>query len=92
MTSYGLVTPTVHLNGTSGKELMEQIRNAHFAVAEARRVHGLACPNGRDYYLQKDGALRLAIEQHRQRAAALAAVEADLEKIGEAISDQMIDK
>jgi hypothetical protein len=91
MTSYGLAAPTVHLNGTSGKELLEQIRNAHHAVAEARRVHGLAMPNARDYYLQIGGC-RLALEQHRQRAAALAAVEADLEKIGEAICNQMIDK
>lgn len=91
MTTYGLVAPTLHLNGTSGSELLKQITDAYCAVAEARRIHGLAVPHMRDYYLQEGRQYRLALEQHRQRAEALAAVEADLEKIGVAISDQIVE-
>jgi hypothetical protein len=91
MSTYGLVVPALNINGTSAKELLAQIREAWHGVREARRLHGLTIPHGRDYQTVDPRLYRLAREQHHQRTAALAAVEDDLERIATGINDQMID-
>jgi len=47
-----MMMPTIHINGTSAKELLEQLRNASVAVREARGALQQAAPHGRDYYPQ----------------------------------------
>lgn len=42
--------PTVHMNGTSPEDLLEQLVRAHQAVAGALEALDAASPNGRDYY------------------------------------------
>lgn len=44
--------PTVHLNGTSKGELLDQAHRAARAVANAITAVMQAAPNGRDFYVQ----------------------------------------
>ena len=46
-----ITIPMVHLNGTSKKELLEQLENAYRAVVDAGRVLARATPHDRDYYV-----------------------------------------
>lgn len=91
-TSYGIAVPTVHLNGTSAKELLNQLKDAFTAVRQANEKLAQAAPHARDYYVQNDRAYALAREQHVQRVKSLEAVAADLERIAIAIQDQTIDR
>ena len=83
--------PTVHLNGTSGKELFEQNRAAMEAVAKALEAIYAAAPNKRDYYVQADGdnAFSDAREAHFARAEMLTRIEIELEAIALKIQEQM---
>jgi hypothetical protein len=83
-----LSVPTVHLNGTSRGELIEQLRNALTAVHDAERALELACPHGRDYYVQPGDAIGEAMRQHAARLGKLSDVERELEQIAEAILEQ----
>lgn len=85
-----LITPTVHLNGTCGKDLLEQVINARNALRLAIKALGEACPNGRDYYLQGGGVIQEALEQHQARQFALGTVYCELGQIAEAIVDQEV--
>lgn len=58
-------TPTVHLNGTGRYALVAQAREVYFALGNVLEKMLAAFPNGRDYYLQSDGALQQAMEEHR---------------------------
>ncbi len=63
-----LAIPTVHLNGTSRNELLEQVRNAYTALQDAINVMCKAAPHGRDYYPQtSDAPYELARTQHYNR-------------------------
>ena len=81
-------TPTIHLNGTSKRELMAQHLKAGTALSAAVNALCAAAPNGRDYYVQGDTAVQEAQAEHESRIKALGAVFADLEKIIEAIDEQ----
>ena len=90
-----LAVPTVHLNGTSKQELLDQLQNAFRAVREAQNVLAKAAPHGRDYYVQdadhpamKGGAIFTAQAQHHARMAKLAGVCEELEQIAIAVQDQ----
>jgi len=78
-------TPTVHLNGTSRVELMEQFQTAHNALYQAIRALEDCGPNGRDYYPQGDSALTVALAEHVARIRAIQAVDADIKALIEAI-------
>lgn len=82
-----LIVPTVHLNGTSRDDLLEQNVNAMHAVAAAMRALEAAAPNGRDYYPQAPNAITAAKEQHGDRLRSLADVHKELETIATAIAD-----
>lgn len=93
MTNYGLAIPTVHLNGTSATELLNQLRDAFTAVRQATEKLSKAAPHGRDYYVQNnDRAYALAREQHEQRVKALVDIANDLEAIAIGVQDQAIDR
>lgn len=83
-----LAIPTVHLNGTSGKELLAQLLRAYHAVREAERLLGAACPHNRDYYVQLGNHGQEAREQHASRMQRLHSVAVELETIAIAIQDQ----
>jgi hypothetical protein len=82
-----MITPTVNLNGTSGKELF----NINLAVVDHLRdtIDALskACPNGRDYQTAAPGAHRKAVEEHGQRMERLQYVYAEMQTIVESLAD-----
>jgi hypothetical protein len=84
-----MITPTIHLNGTSGAVLLEQQLKARAALRAAIDAMVDAYPNGRDYYPQRAGAGAQAQREHEARVAAVAAVADQYEAIAEAISTQI---
>jgi hypothetical protein len=83
-----LLIPTVHRNGTSGKELLDQILEARAALRVAIKALQNACPNGRDYYVQGDRTIHQALEQHSDRLSKIQSVYSDLEQIATGIVGQ----
>lgn len=83
-----VAVPAVHLNGTSKKELLFQLKDACGAVCVAVEKLALAAPHGRDYYNQPYGQYDLARAQHKERLTALNAIMSHLEAIAVAILDQ----
>jgi predicted RNase H-like HicB family nuclease len=82
-----MMVPTIHLNGTSKEELMEQLQNAARALSEAIQQLGEACPNARDYYPQGDQAFHAAAKEHAVRLMGLVVVLKELERLLDAIDD-----
>jgi hypothetical protein len=80
--------PTVHFNGTLKEELISLHLNAANAVRAAIRAVSQASPNGRDFYVQGDGALHKAEAENRGRLDQLHHVERELMEIAEAILAQ----
>ena len=92
-TKKDLAVPTVHLNGTSARELKKQIRDAVVALNDACRAHALTTPHGRDYYVQdtgigEDTPLAIATNQYVARVHALSKVKDELMDIYNAIVKQ----
>jgi hypothetical protein len=80
-----MIFPTIHLNGTSKAELLEQLSNAYSALTDAQQALCNCAPNGRDYYPQGDDAIKQAGKEHRARIDAITLIQADLMKIAEHI-------
>jgi hypothetical protein len=76
-----LTFPTIHLNGTSRKELVDGYVKAHSAVNAALAAVAATYPNGRDYYPQGDRAIQLAMDQHSARLEHLKQVLAELDEL-----------
>jgi len=83
------VIPTVHLNGTSGQDLIDQNTNAWEAVRKAIDTLRAAAPNARDYYVKSPEAFSIAQRAHEYRVSALTAVRDQLASIVEGIQDQI---
>jgi hypothetical protein len=81
-----LMTPSVHLNGSSKEHLVEDLCAAGDAVRLAIEKLEWAAPNGRDYYPQGPGAFPQALREHVARVAHLRGVLAELEEIAQAIA------
>jgi hypothetical protein len=77
--------PTVHLNGTSRKELLEQLTEALERLRRAEGALMAAAPNGRDYYTQGNMKIVEASAQHSLRMKALKVIYAELEEIAEGL-------
>jgi hypothetical protein len=77
--------PTVHLNGTSKQELLDQACEAAQAIALAVNALENAAPNARDYYPQSGDAITLARSEHLARIKALVGVQTELETMIEII-------
>lgn len=60
--------PTVHLNGTGGLELFDQVTFASLAVGHAIDKLQAAWPNARDYYVQEGMAWKETIYEWGSRA------------------------
>jgi len=87
-----MMFPTIHLNGTSGDDLLGQTVDAMLALSDAFKAIQAANPNGRDYYVQGPWAIDLAENEHRARLAQLEAVQADLVALYESIHAQMTER
>lgn len=74
-----IIVPTVHLNGTSGESLLEQLHAIDVALDAALTALAKATPHDRDYYVQADPdagpRARLA---HQDRVARIEAVQAEI--------------
>ena len=77
--------PTIHLNGTDRETLLEGYMTALTALRKAERAVQATGPNGRDYYPQGEGAIRVAQEEHANRLRAIATVIREIEQIAESI-------
>ena len=87
-----MMFPTLHLNGTAGADLQDQVTDATLALHTAIKSLQAAGPNGRDYYVQRDvTAFAQAQQQHEDRLTKLTEVQADLFAISEAIHAQIWD-
>jgi hypothetical protein len=82
-----MITPTIHLNGTSQDALLEQVTAAATAVFRACVALNQASPHGRDYYPQGENAFTQARAEHADRMARLTDVYRELEVIAQAIAD-----
>ena len=90
-----MMYPTVHMNGTSRQELLDQVCDTMTAITNAIRVLEQSAPNARDYYPQNRpeqtaDPYRTANAEHCNRVATLAAVNAEFEDIAEHIAGQSL--
>lgn len=83
-----LTIPTVHLNGTSAEDLIQQYRKAYRATQDALKALAESAPHGRDYYVQSDGAFEKARKEHESRAERLRAVSDELLELALQVQDQ----
>lgn len=75
-----VVAPSVHMNGTSQKSLLDSRGDAYDALNKAYEVLKQTAPNGRDYYVSDDPkSLERATEQHMARLRAIQSVMDSLE-------------
>ncbi|HEU5463457.1 MAG TPA: hypothetical protein VFV82_04960 [Candidatus Binatia bacterium] len=82
-----MLKPTIHMNGTSREELLDQLCKAGAALRDAMGALAEASPNGRDYYVQGDGAIRQALAEHAARREKLAEVLKEIEELAEHVAD-----
>ncbi len=78
--------PTIHLNGTSKRALLDQLSAAYSELSSASALLRVAMPHDRDYYPQGDGAGHAAREHRSSQIEAVQRVMRELE--AEAISIQ----
>ena len=77
--------PTVHLNGTSKRQLLHQFAESAIAIQNAMDVLSYNAPHGRDYYPQGEEAIEEALAEHRARISKLNAVRIELLDIAQAV-------
>ena len=87
-----MMLPTLHLNGTSGADLLSQTTDAMIALSDAMKALQIMGPNGRDYYVQGPRVIDAAMDEHLARIQKLEAVQADVMAISEAIYAQIIER
>ena len=79
-----MIFPTVHLNGTSQKQLLDDYCDMGHALNAAMEKMIQNGPNGRDYYPL--GFVQ-ARKEHMDRIAKIHAVKAEIDQIAEYIAD-----
>ena len=82
-------TPTVHLNGTKGQDLLESYLKAVDKLRDAIQAVMNAYPNGRDLYTQEPGAYQVAVVEQQERLEKLTEVKKEMEMLAEAVADQI---
>lgn len=74
--------PTIHLNGTSREELVQQRVDVVEALDAVETVIGKAWPHGRDYYPQGPDALVSAQQVWKDRWNAIAEIREEVKAEG----------
>lgn len=87
-----VIVPTLHLNGSSAEDLLEQLRDATAALDSALGKLALASPHGRDYYVQSDDAFSRALNEHTARVEALTKVRGEVATIARAVYAQQLER
>ncbi len=80
-----MTIPTIHLNGTSRANLLEQQLDAAHALRAALEKLSEACPNGRDYYPQGPEAMSAAVREHESRMERVRSVLREVSDLADAI-------
>ena len=83
-----MMLPTIHMNGTSARELLEGYCNAISAIHDALEALARTAPNGRDYYPQGPNACAQADAEHNDRKHALIKVMNELQALAEHVADR----
>ena len=84
-----MMVPTIHLNGSPGERLLDEVREAGNAIDRAIHALADAAPNARDYYPQGADAYQAADAEHRSRLHRLVSVRDELAALSEVIADAM---
>ena len=82
-----MMKPTIHNNGTSRQELLDQVLEAAHRIEDAISALAKAVPNGRDYYPQGPDAIKTAVAEHSERIAKLGEVLDDMRALSMHICD-----
>lgn len=77
--------PTIHLNGTSRDDLLNEIDNAYHLLNDAYDALKRTAPNSRDYYPQGANAMAAAEREHMGRMLKVDDVRRELQQLAEAI-------
>jgi broad specificity polyphosphatase/5'/3'-nucleotidase SurE len=88
VSTVNLNVPTVHINGTGKRELLEQLSRAAHALREADAALAQATPHDRDYYVQGPSEGPQARREHADRRARIQEVITELEVIAAEIFRQ----
>lgn len=83
-----MISPTIHLNGTSKDRLLNALCNASDKLNEAYNALKQTAPNGRDYYVQGPDAITQATDEHMDRLRRLDAIKAEIDQLAESIAIQ----
>ena len=82
-----MMTPTIHMNGTSWNSLLDEIKDATHALSVALEKLAAMRPNARDYYPQGPEAFASAQQEHQCRLDSVGAVRQELNTLAESILD-----
>jgi hypothetical protein len=83
-----MILPTIHMNGTSARALLEGYCNAISAIHDALDALARTAPNGRDYYPQGPDACATADREHDDRKRALMKVLNELQVLAEHVAER----
>jgi hypothetical protein len=84
-----MIIPTIHLNGTSAKELIKQLEDAFHTLNVAKKALASASPHGRDYYPQGNEAIGQAVKEYRARMDKIIDVQNELIRLMDGIQYQI---
>ena len=84
-----MIVPSIHMNGTGGKALLEQVTEAAYRAKLFLDALADMAPNGRDYYPQGPTALKQATADNKARASKVLIILNELTNLSEAIADAM---
>lgn len=83
--SESLAIPAVHNNGSSKKELINDLMLAHLSLRESLNKLGKTAPHSRDYYIKQNNDFETAREQFNSRCYKINEVMEELKQIAIAI-------
>ena len=83
-----MILPTIHMNGTSARSLLEGYCDAISAIHDALDALARVAPNGRDYYPQGPDACALADGEHDARKRALIGVLHELQTLADHVEER----
>lgn len=87
-----MLLPSVHLNGTSVKTLIDDCKQAADAARALEVSLRAMSPNARDYYPQGDGAFLRARAEHLARIEKVSSVTKDLAEMYEYLLNEQAKK
>lgn len=84
-----IVTPTIHINGTDGRELLSQVRRVLDSLDLVKDAMRGASPNPRDYYVQGAEAPAEARKAFYERYAKISVMLDEFQNLALAIDAQI---